>query len=111
MAESSPSARLVLTTAANPDEARRLARTLVSERLAACATLVSMVESIYHWEGKLEAASETLLLLKTGAHLIEALEARLTALHSYQTPEFLVLPIETGSAPYLQWMAANLLRD
>jgi periplasmic divalent cation tolerance protein len=110
MALSSPSARLVLTTAANPDEARRLAHILVTEHLAACATLVPLVESIYHWEGKVESATETLLLLKTGAHLIDALEARLTALHSYQTPEFLVLPIEAGSAPYLEWMGSNLLR-
>ena len=110
MAQSSPAARLVLTTAANPDEARRLAHILVSEHLAACATLVPMVESIYHWEGKLESATETMLLLKTGAHLIEALEARLVALHSYQMPEFLVLTIEAASVPYLEWMGSNLLR-
>src|SRR5258708_39143363 len=90
-------ARIVLTTAANVEEARRLGRTLVEERLAACATLIPAVESIYHWEGAVESAVECLLLLKTTAAQLPALEARLPALHSYNTPESLVLPAEPGS--------------
>jgi periplasmic divalent cation tolerance protein len=104
----SADARIVLTTAASVDEARSLARTLVEEQLAACATLIPSVESIYHWEGKVESAGETLLLLKTSAAHLPALEARLHALHSYTTPEFLVLPVESGSDRYLTWMRKSL---
>lgn len=110
MPEASPSARIVLTTAANPEEARHLGRTLVEERLAACATLIPAVESIYHWEGAVESARETMLLLKTEEGQLAALEVRLHELHSYQTPEFLVLPVESGSASYLEWMRASLQR-
>jgi len=106
--EDEPQARIVLTTTANAEEAARLGRTLVEERLAACATLVPAVESIYRWEGKVESATETLLLLKTGAEQIVALEARLHQLHSYQTPEFLVLKVDAGSRAYLEWLGASL---
>jgi periplasmic divalent cation tolerance protein len=108
MSESTISVRIVLTTTANPDEAVRLGRTLVEERLAACATLIPAVQSIYRWQGEVESASETLLLLKTGAEQLAALEARLHQLHSYQTPEFLVLPVEAASQPYLDWLQASL---
>jgi periplasmic divalent cation tolerance protein len=110
MPESSPQARIVLTTAANPEEAGRLGRILVEERLAACATLIPSVESIYRWQGEVESSSETMLLLKTGEGELAALEARLHSLHSYQTPEFLVLGVEAGSTGYLEWMWASLRR-
>jgi len=103
-----PNARIVLTTAASPEEANRLARTLVEERLAACVTLIPAVQSIYRWKGEIESATETLLLLKTGGEQLEALETRLHQLHSYQTPEFLVLPVETGSSSYLDWLQSAL---
>jgi periplasmic divalent cation tolerance protein len=108
MPDTPPPIRLVLTTAASPGEASRLARTLVEERLAACATLIPGVQSIYHWQGEIEASTETLLLLKTGAAQLEALEARLHQLHSYQTPEFLVLGVEGVSHLYLDWLTASL---
>jgi periplasmic divalent cation tolerance protein len=98
----------VLTTTANAEEARRLGRTLVEERLAACATLLPAVESIYRWQGQVETSAESLLLLKTSPAQLAALEARLHALHSYQTPEFLVLPVEAGSQPYLDWLQTCL---
>ena len=101
-------ARIVLTTASNPEEAQRIARTLVEERLAACATLIPSVRSIYRWEGKIEDAAETLVLIKTSAEQLAALEVRLHALHSYQTPEFLVIEGVGGSSAYLAWMLRNL---
>lgn len=104
MAESPTTARIVMTTAGNPGDAKRIGRVLVAERLVACATVIPSVESIYEWEGKTELAVETLMLLKTDAERIAALEARLHALHSYETPEFLVLPVEAGSTEYLAWM-------
>ncbi|MGA7831081.1 MAG: divalent-cation tolerance protein CutA [Terracidiphilus sp.] len=108
MMPATPSARIVLTTTASPEEAARLGRTLVEERLAACATLIPAAQSIYRWKGEIESASETLLLLKTGAEQLAALEARLHELHSYETPEFLVLPVEAASQSYLEWLQESL---
>jgi len=108
MPNPTPPALIVLTTAATPEEANRLARTLVEERLAACATLIPAVQSIYHWQGQIESATETLLLLKTGPEQLAALEARLDELHSYETPEFLVLGVEAASQPYLEWLQESL---
>ncbi len=105
-----PPARIVLTTTANPEEAARLGRILVEERLAACATLIPAVQSIYRWQGQVESSTETLLLLKTGPDQLAALEARLHQLHSYQTPEFLVLAVDAASQPYLDWLQSSLLQ-
>lgn len=108
MAEPAPTARIVLTTAAQPEEAARMGRTLVEERLAACATLIPAAQSIYRWQGQVETAQETLLLLKTEADRLPALEMRLKEIHSYETPEFLVLAVESGSHPYLEWLHSCL---
>jgi periplasmic divalent cation tolerance protein len=108
MLESTASARIVMTTAANPEEAERLGRALVEERLAACANLLPGVHSIYHWEDQIESSAECLLLLKTTTDRLPALEARLHELHGYQTPEFLVLAVEAGSHPYLAWLYASV---
>ena len=108
MLETQSSARIVLTTAGSIDEARRLARTLVEEHLVACASIVPAVESIYRWKGTIESSSETLVLLKTDLDRLLALESRLHALHSYQTPEFLTLAVESGSSAYLDWLSACL---
>jgi periplasmic divalent cation tolerance protein len=108
MPDTAPPARIVLTTTANAEEAAELGRVLVEERLAACATLIPAVQSIYRWKGEVESSAETLLLLKTGPERLAALEARLHELHSYQTPEFLVLKVEAASQPYLDWLEACL---
>jgi periplasmic divalent cation tolerance protein len=109
MPEARPAVRVVLTTAATPEEAARLGRALVEERLAACATVIPGAQSIYRWQGEVETTAECVLLLKTGPEQVGALETRLCALHSYQTPEFLVLRVESGSADYLEWVNASLL--
>lgn len=108
MSETASAARIVLTTAAHPEEAERLGRTLVEERLAACTTLLPDAQSIYRWNGEIESASETVMLIKTNADQIAALETRLHELHSYKTPEFLVLPVEAGSRAYLEWLFASI---
>jgi periplasmic divalent cation tolerance protein len=108
MPESTPPARIVLTTTANPEEAAKLGRTLVEEHLAACATLIPGVQSIYRWQGNVESATETLLLIKTGPEQLAALDARLHELHSYEVPEFLVLAIDAASQSYLDWMQESL---
>lgn len=108
MLESTSSARIVMTTVVGPEEAARLGRALVEERLAACATLLPAVHSIYRWKGQIESSVECMLLLKTAEDRLSALEARLHELHSYQTPEFLVLAVEAGSHPYLAWLDASI---
>jgi len=110
MSEPAPPVRIVLTTCASPGEASRLARTLVEERLSACATMIPAVQSIYHWQGQIEFSTETLLLLKTGPEQLAALESRLHELHSYQTPEFVVLGAEAASQPYIDWLTSSLRR-
>jgi len=103
-----PAIKIVLTTCATADEAAQTGRTLVEEQLAACATLIPSVESIFHWEGNVESAFETILLLKTSPDQLPALEARLHHLHSYQTPEFLVLDVEAASQRYVEWLQSSL---
>ena len=108
MHESNPQPRIVLTTESTLDEANKLGRTLVEERLVACATLLPVVQSIYHWSDQIQSAPETMILLKTSTEKLEALEKRLRELHSYRVPEFLVLPVEHGSTSYLEWLFGAL---
>jgi periplasmic divalent cation tolerance protein len=108
MPEAKLRARIVLTTASSPEEAGRLGRVFVEERLAACVSVVPGGESIYRWKGEVESATETLMLIKTGADQLAALEERLRELHSYETPEFLVLGVESGSLPYLEWLLGSV---
>lgn len=100
--------RLVLTTAGSAEEAQRLAHALVEERLAACVNIVSPVESVYRWEGKVESAQEWLLLIKTTAAAFNALRAAIQRLHSYDLPECICLTIENGSEAYLKWLGESV---
>ncbi len=95
---------LVLSTFPDVETARRIARVLVEERLAACGNVLPGLESIYHWQGKVETAQETLVLFKTTQAAYPALEARLKALHPYEVPEILALPPTAGWPPYLAWV-------
>ena len=100
-------ARVVLVTAPTPERAAELARALVEERLAACGNVVPGLRSLYRWEGKVQDDAEALLVLKTTRRRFPALRARVLALHPYQVPEVLALPVEAGHAPYLDWIAAS----
>jgi periplasmic divalent cation tolerance protein len=96
----------VLVTCGSLSEARRLSRAVVEKRLAACVNISSApVESIYRWKGKVEIAREYLLLVKTTSGRLKALEKEVLRLHSYDTPEFIALPIAAGSATYLRWLS------
>lgn len=97
-------ARLVLSTTADLDSARGLARTLVEERLAACCNLVGGLTSVYRWQGAVEEAAEVLLVIKTSAARLAALEARLAELHPYDVPELVVLTPERVAPDYLAWL-------
>jgi periplasmic divalent cation tolerance protein len=98
--------RLVLVTCSTLSEARKISRHLLQKHLAACVNIqISPVESIYRWKGKIETAREHLLLIKTTSRHLKSLEREVLRLHSYETPEFLVLPVSSGSRAYLRWLA------
>jgi periplasmic divalent cation tolerance protein len=99
--------RVALSTAPDADTAARIARALVEERLAACVNLVPAVRSIYRWQGRIEDEAEVLLVIKTRSERVEALAERLRALHPYELPELVALPVTAGLAPYLDWVAAE----
>lgn len=100
---------IVLVTCGSVKEAQQLARALVRKRLAACANVVTNpVKSIYWWKGKVEAASEVLMLIKTRRRRFAALEKEIGRLHSYETPEIIALPIVKGSKTYLEWLGKSV---
>ena len=95
---------VVFMTAANGEEATRLAEMLVGAHLAACVQIPPEMESVYRWQGKVERQAEVLLIAKTVRGKFDELEREVRALHSYDTPEIVAVPIVTGSAPYLEWL-------
>jgi len=95
---------VVFVTAGSEAEAETIAKALVEEQLAACVNILSPIRSIYRWEGKIADDQEWLLLIKTRAEQFSAVEARVKALHSYQVPEVIALPIVQGSEGYLRWL-------
>jgi periplasmic divalent cation tolerance protein len=97
-------ARVVYVTCPSLKEAEHIAETVVNERLAACVNIFSGVMSVYLWQGTLEKEQEVFLLIKTMQTKLPALQERLLALHSYTVPEFIALPILSGSPAYLQWI-------
>jgi periplasmic divalent cation tolerance protein len=100
----SDDAIVVFMTAANGEEATRLAEMLVGAHLAACVQILPEMESVYRWQGKIERQSEVLLIAKTTRGKFDDLEREVRALHSYDTPEIVAVPIVAGSAPYLDWL-------
>lgn len=95
----------VYATFESDSEARRIARTLVEERLAACANILGPCHSIYRWQGAIEEAGEVAALFKTGADLAEALIARLAELHSYDVPAAVAWPIDKAFPAYAHWVS------
>ncbi|MEW6209717.1 MAG: divalent-cation tolerance protein CutA [Acidobacteriota bacterium] len=95
---------VILVTAPNRDEAARIAESLVAERLAACVNIVSQIESIYRWEGKVTRDSESLLIIKSTEDRYGELERRVRELHTYTVPEVIAIKIERGSKDYLRWI-------
>jgi periplasmic divalent cation tolerance protein len=95
---------VVFMTAANGEEAMRLAEMLVGAHLAACVQILPEMESVYRWQGKIERQSEILLIAKTTRAKFVELEREVRALHSYDTPEIIAVPVVDGSPSYLQWL-------
>jgi len=98
---------LVLVTVPDLKTARLLAKAALQSHLIACANLVPQIESHYWWQGKLERSTEILLILKTSRKRLAALEKCILAHHPYDTPEFLVLPLNKGAERYLGWLARS----
>ncbi|MCS7163879.1 MAG: divalent-cation tolerance protein CutA [Thermodesulfovibrio sp.] len=96
---------VVLITVPNEDEAVKISRTLVEEKLAGCINIIKNVRSIYFWKGKIEDEPEVLMVVKTKSELFEELEKRVKSLHSYTVPEIIGLEIKKGSESYLNWLS------
>jgi periplasmic divalent cation tolerance protein len=94
----------ILTTTASEEQAEAIAEALLAEGLAACVQIAA-VRSRYVWQGAVQHQAEQLLLIKTRADLFEPVRARIRALHPYETPEIIALPIVAGDVDYLAWMA------
>jgi periplasmic divalent cation tolerance protein len=100
--------QIVLSTCADREQAERIAYRLVEQQIAACVNILPAVQSIYRWQGKVETAAEVLMVIKTSADLVPEVESAIASLHSYDVPEFLVLPVFGGSHAYLAWLKDSL---
>lgn len=96
--------RLIYATAASRDQALDLARSLVEERLVACANVLGEAISVYWWEGAVHQSAEAVMIAKTRADLVQAVIARVGELHTYSCPCVVALPIEAGNPAFLDWI-------
>ncbi|MGQ9539382.1 MAG: divalent-cation tolerance protein CutA [Candidatus Bathycorpusculaceae bacterium] len=94
----------VLVTASSLEEAQKIAKTLLEERLIACTNIIGPVHSLFWWQNRIDETKEHLLLMKTRMDKVERLSERVKALHSYEVPEIIALPIPAGYKPYLEWL-------
>jgi periplasmic divalent cation tolerance protein len=100
---------IVLVTCGSAGEAKRIARALVGQRLAACANILQApIESVYRWKGKIESAREFLLIVKTSRKRFLALQREVQRLHSYDVPEIIAFPIASGARRYLAWISESV---
>jgi periplasmic divalent cation tolerance protein len=102
---------LVYMTAGSDDEARRIGRALVEEKLAACVNILPGMESIYRWEGRVESAAETVIIAKTREPLFDKLAERVRGLHSYSCPCVIAWPLTHGAPAYLDWIRESTTTD
>jgi periplasmic divalent cation tolerance protein len=100
--------RIVLSTAGSEEEAQKIARHLVENRLAACVNIVPRIESIYRWEGRIETSRECLMVIKTVSGNFAAVRDAILELHSYDLPECISIAVDDGSAAYLEWVDQSL---
>ena len=96
--------RLVLSSTSSREEAQKIAEALVEGRLAACVQIVGPMHSVYRWQGAVEKAEEFLLLMKTTVTSLPRLRNELKSLHSYEVPECVEIPIESGLPAYMEWI-------
>lgn len=108
MSDSNQAVVAVITTVPDPEVAESIARTVVEERLAACANLLGSAVSIFRWESRVEREVEVLVIMKTTRQGIDDLRRRIVDLHPYDVPELIVLPVQEGYEPYLQWVRSEV---
>jgi periplasmic divalent cation tolerance protein len=99
---------IILVTTKDKEEAEKISKSLLKERLIACANIVSPVTSFFNWIGKMEKAEECLIVMKSRQDLLAKVAEHVKSLHSYEVPEVLALPIVEGSKAYLDWMSVAL---
>ena len=102
------SAVVILITASTAEEAHRIADTLLKQRKAACVSIVPRVDSLFWWEGKLDSAAESLLVVKTRASALDEVIKCVKEVHSYRVPEIIAVPIAGGNQDYLEWIASEV---
>ncbi|OGR51426.1 MAG: cytochrome C biogenesis protein CcdA [Elusimicrobia bacterium RIFCSPLOWO2_02_FULL_39_32] len=101
-------ARVVLLTAQDQKQAEQISKMLLEEHLAACVNIIPQILSRYWWQGKIETAKESLLIVKTKKSVLKQLIKKVRAIHSYTVPEIIALPIEEGNPDYLNWITESL---
>jgi len=99
------SCQIVLSTCPDMQTANRISRNLVEEKLATCISIIPQIQSVYRWQGKVETASEYLLLIKANSRLFEAICDKICSLHPYELPEIVTVPIVDGLPQYLSWLS------
>ncbi|MBO6784377.1 MAG: divalent-cation tolerance protein CutA [Alphaproteobacteria bacterium] len=104
-ASNKPAASMLYVTCGSVEQAHEIGRAVVEEQLAACANIIDGMRSVYRWEGMVEEANEVVLILKTRRGLIADLTARVKALHSFDVPCVVEIPLEQGNADYFAWIA------
>ena len=100
---------MVMTTVATAEEGKAIGRALVEARLAACVQILP-IDSVYGWNGRIEEATERLLVCKIRLEAYEAVEAAIAARHAYDVPEIIAVPVTRGFAPFLNWIGAETAR-
>lgn len=108
MTQNSSPYLLIYISCGSEENARQIANALVEDSLAACVNILPGIESVYRWEGKLESASEFLLMIKTRSELFTTLRDRVCKLHHYELPEIIAVPIVAGLEPYLNWITESV---
>jgi len=98
---------VILVTAVNQEEARKIGKGMVNAKLAACANIIPGIQSIYRWKGKVVKAQEVLIILKSTRPRYHALEKAIKAMHSYETPEIIALPVKEGLDQYIGWVRSE----
>lgn len=98
---------LIYMTAETPEQARDIARNLIEARLAACVNIIDGMTSMYWWQGKVEEGTETVMIAKTRADMVDRLTAKVRELHTYQCPCVVSLPIDGGNPEFLDWIEAE----
>lgn len=99
---------VAFSTCASEHEAVTVARRLLDTRVAACVSIIREIRSLYHWQGAVQDDTEFLLIIKSAAHLAERLKTEIRAVHSYETPELVILPISDGLPDYLAWISREI---